>query len=121
MNVLSYAKLNRLFFFYRIAYLDFKDGTDKAFELNGSDMGGWSIVVDQPREKSSGGFGGGGRSGGGRFGSGRSGGGRGRDSGRGRFGGGRGGGRGRASRRASEAFLRSRPHPPGCTAPHAGP
>ncbi|XP_048629901.1 nucleolin 1-like isoform X2 [Brassica napus] len=78
-----------------IAYLDFKDGTDKAFELNGSDMGGWSIVVDQPREKSSGGFGGGGRSGGGRFGSGRSGGGRGRDSGRGRFGGGRGGGRGR--------------------------
>ncbi|KAH0926152.1 hypothetical protein HID58_018408 [Brassica napus] len=74
-----------------IAYLDFKDGTDKAFELNGSDMGGWSIVVDQPREKSSGGFGGGGRSGGGRFGSGR-GGGRGRDGGRGR---GRGGGRGR--------------------------
>ena len=90
--VLSYAnETDFFFFFYRIAYLDFKDGTDKAFELNGSDMGGWSIVVDQPREKSSGGFGGGGRSGGGRFGSGR-GGGRGRDGGRGR---GRGGGRGR--------------------------
>ncbi|CAH8358198.1 unnamed protein product [Eruca vesicaria subsp. sativa] len=85
-----------------IAYLDFKEGADKAFDLNGSEMGGWSLVVDQPREKSSGGFGGGGRSGGrgrdgGRFSSGgrRSGGGRGRDSGRGRFGSGRGGGRGR--------------------------
>ncbi|KAL0723003.1 hypothetical protein Bca4012_037602 [Brassica carinata] len=87
-----------------IAFLDFKEGADKALDLNGSDMGGWSIVVDQPREKSGGGgFGGGGRSGGrgrdggGRFsGGGRSGGGRGRDSGgRGRFGGGRGGGRGR--------------------------
>lgn len=93
-------KLNRDCCFYRIAFLDFQEGADKALDLNGSDMGGWSLVVDQPREKTSGGFSGGGRSGGrgrdsgGRFG-GRSGGGRGRDGGRGRFGGGRGGGRGR--------------------------
>jgi nucleolin len=84
-----------------IAYLDFKDGADKAYELNGSDMGGWNLVVDEakPRE-SSGGFSGGRGGSGGRFnGSGR--GGRGRDGGRrggGRFSsggrGGRDGGRG---------------------------
>ncbi|CAN7097771.1 unnamed protein product, partial [Brassica rapa subsp. narinosa] len=42
-----------------IAYVEFKEGTEKAFELNGSDMGGWNLVVDQPRPKennSGGGF-----------------------------------------------------------------
>ncbi|KAH0872255.1 hypothetical protein HID58_069617 [Brassica napus] len=77
-----------------IAYVEFKEGTKKAFELNGSDMGGWNIVVDQPRQKENNNSGGG-------FNGGRSGGrdnfrgrGRGRDNFRGR---GRDNGRGRPS------------------------
>ncbi|KAG5388104.1 hypothetical protein IGI04_029645 [Brassica rapa subsp. trilocularis] len=78
-----------------IAYIDFKEGAEKAYDLNGTELGGWNIVVDEakPRDSSGGGGfsgGGGGRfsgGGGGRFGSGR-----GRDSGRGRFGSGRNGG-----------------------------
>ena len=84
----------------RIAYIDFKEGAEKAYDLSGTELGGWNIVVDEAKPRdSSGGGGGGGRfsgGGGGRFGSGR-----GRDSGRGRNGGGRfgrgrdnGGGRG---------------------------
>ncbi|KAF8084004.1 hypothetical protein N665_0739s0003 [Sinapis alba] len=83
-----------------IAYLEFKEGTEKAFELNGSDMGGWNLVVDEPRPKennNSGGFNSGRSSyGGGRDnvrGRGR---GRGRDNFRGR-GRGRENGRGRPS------------------------
>ncbi|KAH0862198.1 hypothetical protein HID58_079409 [Brassica napus] len=83
-----------------IAYIDFKEGAEKAYDLNGTELGGWNIVVDEAKPRdSSGGGGGGGRfsgGGGGRFCSGR-----GRDSGRGRNGGGRfgrgrdnGGGRG---------------------------
>ncbi|XP_042419145.1 nucleolin 1-like isoform X2 [Zingiber officinale] len=86
-----------------IAYIDFpnQDAFNKAFELNGSDLGGYSLTVDEARPKADnrdGGFSGGrdgGRSGG-RFG-GRSGGrgGRGdRGRGRGRDFGGRGRGRG---------------------------
>ncbi|CAN7083057.1 unnamed protein product, partial [Brassica oleracea var. botrytis] len=77
-----------------IAYVEFKEGTEKAFELNGSDIGGWNIVVDQPRQKENNNSGGG-------FNGGRSGGrdnfrgrGRGRDNFRGR---GRDNGRGRPS------------------------
>lgn len=100
-SMLTKEKL--MFSFHRIAYIDFKEGAEKekAFELDGSDMGGYSLKVDEPRPRgdSGGGFGGrggggfGGRSGGG-FG-GRSGG-RfgGRDSGGRRGGGRRGGGRG---------------------------
>lgn len=96
-------------FFFRIAYVDFKEGDafNKALELNGSQLGDSTLYVDEakPRDNnaSGGGRGGGrgfgrsgGRDSGGRFGGGgRRGGGRGgRDSG-GRFGGGgRSGGRG---------------------------
>lgn len=72
----------------RFAYIDFSngDGLGSALELNGSDLGGYSLMVEEakPRDGAGGGRGGG-RSGGGRSG--------GRDSG-GRFGGRRGGGRG---------------------------
>ncbi|KAJ6737029.1 EUKARYOTIC TRANSLATION INITIATION FACTOR 4B/4H [Salix viminalis] len=94
-----------------MAYLEFNDADsmNKAFELNGSQLGDAYLTVDEAKPKSdnrdgSGGRGGrfgGGRSGGGRFGGGRSSGGRfggGRSSG-GRFDGGRGGrgGRGRGT------------------------
>lgn len=99
----------------RIAFIDFKEAAEKAFDLNGTEAAGGYLVVDEskPRDNSGGGgFSGGGRSGGysggGGYGGGggysgggggRFGGGRGRDGGsRGRFGGGRrGGGRGRDS------------------------
>ncbi|KAF7827421.1 nucleolin 2 isoform X2 [Senna tora] len=91
------------------AYLDFKDvgSFNKALELNGSELGGYSLIVDEARPRSdfqgsSGGRGGGrsggrgGRDGGGRFGGGRFGGRHG--GGRGGRGGGRGGGgRGRGT------------------------
>ncbi|KAK1277369.1 Nucleolin 2 [Acorus gramineus] len=91
-----------------IAYMDFKesDGLSKALELNGSELDGYSLTVEEARPKAdggsfSGGRGGGGRSGGG-FSGGRSGGRGGRFGGRdggGRFGGGRrGGGRGGGGR-----------------------
>lgn len=91
-------------FAHRIAYIDFtnQDGFNKAFELNGSDLGGYTLTVDEARPKAdnrnggSSGGGDGGRSGG-RFG-GRGGGGRGGRGDRGRGGrdfGGRGRGRGR--------------------------
>ncbi|KAG6497062.1 hypothetical protein ZIOFF_044948 [Zingiber officinale] len=87
-----------------IAYIDFKDqeSFNKAYELNGSDLGGYSLTVDEAKPRTdnrdggwSGGRDGGGRSGG-RFG-GRDGGRRGGrgDRGRGRDFGGRGRGRGR--------------------------
>lgn len=50
--------------FYRIAFLEFKEGPEKAFELNGSEMGGWNLIVDEPKPRennNSGGFNGGGR------------------------------------------------------------
>ena len=92
-------------FFCRFAYVDFSDtdSLNKALELHDSDIGGYTLTVDEakPRDsQGSGGRGGGGRGGGGRFGGGRSGGGRfgsgggGRFSGGGFSGGGRGGGRG---------------------------
>uniref|UniRef100_A0A0D3DLI2 RRM domain-containing protein n=1 Tax=Brassica oleracea var. oleracea TaxID=109376 RepID=A0A0D3DLI2_BRAOL len=75
----------------RIAYIDFKEGAEKAYDLNGTEFGGWNILVDEakPRDSSGGGFSGGGgghfSGGGGRFGGGgSSGGGRGRDNGGGR-------------------------------------
>ncbi|KAK4842023.1 hypothetical protein QYF36_014429 [Acer negundo] len=101
-----------------MAYMDFKDtdSVNKALELSGSELGEYSLQVEEAKPKgdfgSGGGRGGGrsgGRSSGGRFGSrdsggrfGGSGGGRfgGRDSGGrfgGRGGGGRGGGRGRGT------------------------
>ncbi|XP_042407905.1 nucleolin 2-like isoform X3 [Zingiber officinale] len=87
-----------------IAYIDFKDqeSFNKAYELNGSDLGGYTLTVDEAKPRTdnrdggwSGGRDGGGRSGG-RFG-GRDGGRRGGrgDRGRGRDFGGRGRGRGR--------------------------
>ena len=96
-----------------MAYLEFNDADslNKAFELNGSQLGDDYLTVDEAKPRNdnrdsrdSGGRGGrfgGGRSGGGRFGGGRSSGGRfggGRSSG-GRFDGGRGGrgGRGRGT------------------------
>ncbi|CAN8288486.1 unnamed protein product [Cochlearia groenlandica] len=86
-----------------IAYVDFKDSADKAYELDGSDMGGWSIVVNEARPRESSGFGserGGGRDFGGRSG--------GRDFGgrRGGRSGGRDGGRrgGRSGGRDSGRF-----------------
>lgn len=92
--------------FHRIAYIDFTQNAEKekAFELDGSDLGGYSLKVDEPRPRADSGGGGGfgGRSGGGGYG-GRSGGGYGgrsggrfggRDSGGRRGGGRRGGGRG---------------------------
>ncbi|KAK1307912.1 Nucleolin 2 [Acorus calamus] len=77
-----------------IAYMDFKesDGLSKGLELNGSELDGYSLTVEEARPKADGGSFSGGRSGGrgGRFG--------GRDGG-GRFGGGRrGGGRGGGGR-----------------------
>lgn len=110
LNFVSYLFVQNLE--CRICYMDFKDSDsfNKALELNGSDLGGYSLVVDEakPKGEFSGGRGGGrsggrsggrdfggrsggrdfgGRSGGRGFGGGRGGGGRG-------FGGGRGGGRG---------------------------
>lgn len=90
-------------FCVRIAYIDFKDqeSFNKAYELNGSDLGGYTLTVDEAKPRAdnrdggwSGGRDGGGRSGG-RFG-GRDGGRRGGrgDRGRGRDFGGRGRGRG---------------------------
>ncbi|CAF2107028.1 unnamed protein product [Brassica oleracea var. botrytis] len=77
--------------FELIAYIDFKEGAEKAYDLNGTEFGGWNILVDEakPRDSSGGGFSGGGgghfSGGGGRFGGGgSSGGGRGRDNGGGR-------------------------------------
>ncbi|XP_077253834.1 uncharacterized protein LOC143892825 isoform X2 [Tasmannia lanceolata] len=89
-----------------MAYLDFKDSDSfsKALELNGDELGGYSLTVEEarPRDGDSGRGGrsggrGGGRDSGGRFG-GRRGGGRFGSGGGGRFGGGggrSGGGRGR--------------------------
>lgn len=84
-------------FVYRLAYLEFEDGDSfsKALELNGSDLGGYSLTVEEARPRAdnrddggrSGGRFGGGRGGRGGRGGGRGGGGRG---GGGRFGGGRG-------------------------------
>jgi nucleolin len=83
-----------------MAYMDFKDpdSLNKAYELNGSDLGGYSLYVDEakprPDNNRDGGFSGGRRGSfsgrGGRSDRGR-GGGRGRDGGRGRGFGGRGG------------------------------
>lgn len=81
---------------YRFAYLDFSDtnSVNKALELHDSDLGGYTLAVDEAKPRDN--QGSGGRSGGGRSGGGR--GGRfdsGRGGGRGRFGsGGRGGDRG---------------------------
>ncbi|KFK36056.1 hypothetical protein AALP_AA4G072000 [Arabis alpina] len=87
-----------------IAYIDFSQVSEKekAFELDGSDLGGYSLKVDEPRPKAdnSGGFGGG-RSSGGRFGGGRDSGGR---RGRGR-GGDRGRGRGGDRGRGRSSFV----------------
>ncbi|KAJ4917539.1 nucleolin 1-like [Raphanus sativus] len=86
-----------------IAYLEFKEGTEKAFELNGSEMGGWNLVVDEPRpkENNSGGF----NSGRSNYGGGRdSGRGRGRGRGRDNF---RGRGRGRENGRGRPSFTHS--------------
>ncbi|KAB1206156.1 Nucleolin 2 [Morella rubra] len=71
------------------AYIDFSnsDSLSNAIELNGSDLGGYSLMVEEAKPRDGAGSG---RGGGGRNGSGRSGG---RDSG-GRFGGRRGGSRG---------------------------
>lgn len=94
---------NFFVFFYRIAYLEFKEGTEKAFELNGSEMGGWNLVVDEPRpkENNSGGF----NSGRSNYGGGRdSGRGRGRGRGRDNF---RGRGRGRENGRGRPSFTHS--------------
>ncbi|KAG2305049.1 hypothetical protein Bca52824_033700 [Brassica carinata] len=47
-----------------IAFLEFKEGPEKAFELNGSEMGGWNLIVDEPKPRennNSGGFNAGGR------------------------------------------------------------
>ena len=93
--------------------MDFQDADSfsKALELNGSDLGGQYLYVDEAKPKGDSGGGFGGRSGdrrefsGNRFGSSRGrGNGRGRfgDSGRGRFGdGGRGRGRGRTPNKPS--------------------
>ncbi|KAG5388721.1 hypothetical protein IGI04_030262 [Brassica rapa subsp. trilocularis] len=74
-----------------IAYIDFKERAEKAYDLNGTELGGWNILVDEAksRDSSGGGFSGGGGGhfcgGGGHFGGGgSSGGGRGRDNGGGR-------------------------------------
>lgn len=89
----------------RMAYMDFKDpeSLNKAYELNGTDLGGYNLYVDEakprPDNNRDGGFSGGGFSGGrgrgGRSDRGRRGGGRGRGFG-GR--GGSGGDRGRGGR-----------------------
>jgi nucleolin len=97
-----------------MAYMDFKDpdSLNKAYELNGSDLGGYSLYVDEakprPDNNRDGGFSGGRRGSfsgrGGRSDRGR-GGGRGRDGGRGRGFGGRGdrgrGGRGTPYRQSA--------------------
>ena len=78
------------------AFVEMETGGDEAIKaLNGSDMDGRQIVVNEarPREERSGGGGGGGGYGGG--GGGRSGGGGGRSGGGGGYGGGGGGGRDR--------------------------
>ena len=78
------------------AFVEMETGGDEAIKaLNGSDMDGRQIVVNEarPREERSGGGGGGGGYGGG--GGGRSGGGGGRSGGGGGYGGGGGGGGGR--------------------------
>ncbi|CAA7039248.1 unnamed protein product [Microthlaspi erraticum] len=50
-----------------IAFIVFKDGADKAYELNGSDLGGRNLIVGKPKPKdNTGGFHSG-RRGGGRF------------------------------------------------------
>ena len=101
---------------YRFAYMDFgdADGMSKALELHETELGGYTLSVDEakPRDnQGSGGRGGGGRGGGGRFGGrggggsggrfGGSGGGRfGGRGGGGRFGGRGGGGRGRGPNRS---------------------
>ncbi|MEI6538516.1 MAG: RNA-binding protein [Planctomycetota bacterium] len=75
------------------AFVEMETGGDEAIKaLNGSDMDGRQIVVNEarPREERSGGGGGGGGYGGG--GGGRSGGGGGRSGGGGGYGGGGGGG-----------------------------
>ena len=77
------------------AFVEMETGGDEAIKaLNGSDMDGRQIVVNEarPREERSGGGGGGGYGGGG---GGRSGGGGGRSGGGGGYGGGGGGGRDR--------------------------
>ena len=77
------------------AFVEMETGGDEAIKaLNGSDMDGRQIVVNEarPREERSGGGGGGGYGGGG---GGRSGGGGGRSGGGGGYGGGGGGGGGR--------------------------
>ena len=80
----------------RMAYMDFKDpdSLNKAYELNGTDLGGYSLYVDEakprPDNNRDGGFSGGRGSRGGRSD-------RGRGGGRGRGFGGRGG-RGRPFR-----------------------
>ncbi len=77
------------------AFVEMETGGDEAIKaLNGSDMDGRQIVVNEARpreERSGGGGGGGGRSGGGGYG----GGGGGRSGGSGGYGGGGGGGRDR--------------------------
>jgi hypothetical protein len=93
----------------RVAFMDFKnqDSLSKAYELNGSELGGYTLVVDEPRPKPDnrdggfsgdrrGGFSGDRRGGRGRGDRGRGSysGGRGRDGGRGGRDGGRGRGRG---------------------------
>jgi len=82
-----------------MAYMDFKDpdSLNKAYELNGTDLGGYNLYVDEakprPDNNRDGGFSGGRRGSfsGGRGRSDRGRGGRGRDGGRGRGFGGRGG------------------------------
>ncbi|KAH0914424.1 hypothetical protein HID58_028870 [Brassica napus] len=83
--------MTRVYVKCRIAYIDFKEGAEKAYDLNGTELGGWNILVDEAksRDSSGGGFSGGGGGpfcgGGGHFGGGgSSGGGRGRDNGGGR-------------------------------------
>lgn len=93
---------------YRIAYMDFKDqdAYDKAFELNGSELGEYTLTVEEAKPKGDNSNGGrnsgrddGGRSGG-KFG--RSGGRGGRgDRGRGRSFSGRGRGRGRGGKKST--------------------
>jgi nucleolin len=80
---------------------DNKDAYNKALELSGSDLDGYSLHVDEAKPRGDGASGGGGFSGGrgGRFG-GRGSGGR----GGGRFGGGRGGRDGGRGRRGGGRF-----------------
>ncbi|GFZ15715.1 nucleolin like 1 [Actinidia rufa] len=103
------------------AYIDFTDSEslNKALELNGSELQGYPLMVDEakPRDRDGSGRGGGrsgGRDGGGRFGGGRFGG---RDSG-GRFGG--RGGRGGGGRFGGGGRGRGTPYKPSMGTPGTG-